>query len=274
MKLLDVAREAARCRAYPGWRGSIAYEQENYPHFAMEKSAEAIVKEGALALAVGCDAITQYWYSSDHPEPFDHYEDVARLTAAWRPYLERLAALAPQTRLGGVARRPDPNLMTGRANTVTAILSNATPRRDASEKALALMGVPVTVAEAGATGFFAPADVPRGQYASADRDALLDTLDALPGGPVCVRTDKVHPLIPYPRVTPDGRTMAVTFLNTSIGRATGIPVRIRRPAGGRIVLARPCGRDVELAVTPGDGDEVRLVLPDLPAWDVATLFAV
>lgn len=271
VKLLAAAREAERCRAYPGWNGSIAYEQENYPHFAMEKSAEAIVKEGALSLAAGCDAIAQYWYSSAHPEPFDHYDDVARLTAAWRPYLERLAALAPQTHLGGVALRPDPHLMTGPGNTVPAILSNAHPRRDASETALALMGVPVTVAEAGAKSFFEPADVPHGQYASADRDALLDKLDALPGGPVCVRTDKVHPLIAYPRVTPDGRTRAVTFLNTSIGRATGIPVRLRRPAGGKVLLARPCEPDVELAATPGVGDEIRLVLPDIPAWEIATL---
>ncbi len=271
VKLLDVAREAERCRAYPGWKGNVAFEQENYPHFAMEKSAEAIVKEAALALAVGCDAVTQYWYSSDHPEPFGHYEDVARLTAAWRPYLERLAEIAPITHLGGVAHRPDLNLMTGPANTIPALLANSLPRRDPCEIKLALMGVPVTIAEAGTMAFYDPADVPQGQYSSADRDALLDKLDALPGGPLCVRTDKVHPLIPYPRVTDDGRTRAVTFLNTSIGRATGIPVRIRRPAGGMAVLARPCEPDVVVPAAPGDGDELRLVLPDLPAWEIATV---
>lgn len=270
-KLLDVAREAERCRAIPGWRGNVAYEQENFPHCAMEKSAEAIVKEGAAALAAGCDAITQYAYASDHPEPFVHAEDVARLTAAWRPYLERLAALAPQTRLGGVALRPAPNLMTGPSNTLPAALSNALPRRHASETNLALMGVPVTVAEAGATAFFDPADIPDNLYLSAERDILLDRLDAQPGGPVCIRTDKVHPLLVYPRITPDGRVRAITFLNVSIGRATGIPVRIRRPAGNKAVLARPCQADKELAPLPGTGDELRIVLPDIPAWDMATV---
>ena len=270
-KLLDVAREAERCRAIPGWRGSVAYEQENFPHCAMEKSAEAIVKEGAAALAAGCDAITQYVYASDHPEPFDHAEDVARLTANWRPYLERLASLAPQTRLGGIALRPAANLMAGPSNTVPAALSNTLPRRHASETALALMGVSVTVAEAGATVFYDPSDIPGDLYSSTERDALLDRLDAQPGGPVCVRTDKVHPLLVYPRIMPNSRVRAVTFLNVSIGRATGIPVRIRRPAGGKATLARPCQADADLPVLPGEGDELRLVLPDIPAWEMATV---
>ena len=270
-KLLDVAREAERCRAYPGWRGSVVYEQENYPHFAMQKSAEAIVKEGAVALAAGCDALSQYWYSSAHPEPFEHYEDVARLTAAWRPYLKRLADLAPRTHLGGVARRIDPDLMTSRANTVSAQLANALPRRNESDVRLALMGVPVTVAESGATGFYDPAAVPGHHYSTAQRTALLDALDALPGGPVCVRVDKVHPLLVYPRVDARGRTVAVTFLNVSVGLATGVRVRLRRPAGPTLSWARPCRNDVGLAADRF-GDELRFILPDLPAWSVATVF--
>ena len=272
-KLLDVAREAERCRACPGWHGSIAYEQENYPHFAMQKSAEMIVKEGAAALAAGCDALTQYWYSSACPEPFDHYEDVARLTAAWRPYLARLAGLAPRTHLGGVARRSDPALMTSRANTVAGLFANPLPRRDNADMRLARMGVPVTVAEAGTKCFYDPATVPDRRYTSAQRDALLDRLDALPGGPVCVRTDKVHQLLVYPRVDDAGRTVAVTFLNLSVGVATRVPVRVRRPLGRRPVWAQPCAKeDVELKLERAEGDEVRFVLPDLPAWSIATVF--
>ena len=271
-KLLDVAREAERCRAYPGWRGSVVYEQENYPHFAMQKSAESVVKEGALALAAGCDAISQYWHSSAHPEPLEHYEDVARLTAAWRPYLKRLADLAPRTHLGGVARRIERDLLTSRANTVAAQLANALPRRDEADVRLALMGVPVTVEESGATGFYDPAAVPKGRYSAAQRTALADALDALPGGPVCVRIDKVHPLLVYPRVDARGRTVAVTFLNVSTGLALRVPVRLRRPAGKVLAWARPCADDVRLVAEGGDGDELRLVLPDLPAWSMATVF--
>ena len=271
-KLLDVAREAERCRAYPGWHGSIAYEQENYPHFAMQKSAETIVKEGAAALAAGCDALTQYWYSSTYPEPFDHYEDVARLTAAWRPYLARLAGLSARTHLGGVARRPDPALMTSRANSVDRLLANPLSRRDDADMKLARMGVPVTVAEAGTKCFYDPATVPEWRYTSAQRDALLDKLDVLPGGPVCVRVDKLHQLLVYPRVDDAGRTVAVTFLNLSIGMATRVPVRVRRPLGKRPVWAQPCANDVALELERAEGDEVRFVLPDLPAWSIGTVF--
>lgn len=271
-KLLGVAREAERCRRYPNWRGCVVYEQENYPHFAMQKSAEAIVKECAAALAAGCDAVSQYWYSSDHPEPFDHYEDVARLTAAWRPYLKRLSDLAPKTHLGGVARRIDPNLMTSRANTISSQLANALPRRHEADLRLALMGVPVTVEESGTRSFYDPASVPGGDYTTAQRAALLDALDALPGGPVCVRVDKVHPLLVYPRVDAQGRTVAVTFVNVSIGCAARIPVRLRRPAGARLALARPCADEVVLAAERGGDDELTFVLPDLPAWSMATVF--
>ena len=271
-KLLDVVREAERCRTYQGWRGCVVYEQENYPHFAMQKSAEAIVKEGAVALAVGCDAISQYWYSSAHPEPFDHYEDVARLTAAWRPYLKRLSDLAPKTHLGGVARRIDPGLMTSRENTISSQLANVLPRRNEVDVRLALMGVPVTVEESGTKSFYNSSSVPGGNYTTAQRAALLDALDALPGGPVCVRVDKVHPLLVYPRVDAQGRTVAVTFLNVSIGCATRIPVRLRRPSGARLALARPCADDVVLTAERGTGDELSFVLPDLPAWSMATVF--
>ena len=271
-KLLGVAREAERCRAYSGWRGCVVYEQENYPHFAMQKSAEGIVKEGAVALAVGCDAISQYWYSSAYPEPFDHYEDVARLTAAWRPYLKRLSDLAPKTHLGGVARRIDPGLMTSRENTISSQLANVLPRRNEVDVRLALMGVPVTVEESGTKSFYNSSSVPGGNYTTAQRAALLDALDALPGGPVCVRVDKVHPLLVYPRVDAQGRTVAVTFLNVSIGCATRIPVRLRRPSGARLALARPCADDVVLTAERGTGDELSFVLPDLPAWSMATVF--
>ena len=271
-KLLNVVREAERCRTYPGWHGSVVYEQENYPHFAMQKSAEAIVKEGAVALAAGCDALSQYWYSSAHPEPFEHYEDVARLTAAWRPYMKRLADLAPQTHLGGVARRIAPDLMASRANTVSAQLENTLPRWNDADARLALMGVPVTVAEADATGFYDPASVPERHYSTAERAALLDALDALSGGPVCVRVEKVHPRLVYPRGDARGRTVAVTFLNVSVGLATRVPVRLRRPAGDDLAWARPCADDVGLEVERMGSDELRFVLPDLSAWSVATVF--
>ena len=273
VKLLDVAREAERCRAYPGWKGSIAYEQENYPHYAMEKTPAACVLEAALALAVGCDAVTLYWYDSKYPEPLEHYEDFMRLTAAWRPYYARLSELAQRTHLGGVAHAPVSNLMTSVANTIPALEKDRSVRRAANDWRLALMGVPVTVAEAGAKSFYADRDVPGGKhYSHADWTKLLDKLDTLPGGKVCVRLDKQAPVLVYPRVTDKDRTAAVTFCNTSIGTAQSLRVRIRRPLGEQVTLARPAKPDLALTAVEGDGDELLVTLPDLPAWSVSTLF--
>jgi len=268
-KLLDVAREAERCRAIPGWHGSVAYEQENWPHYVREKSAEMCVKEGAMALAAGCDAVAQYWYSSKIPEPLEHYEDLVRLTQAWRPYLKRLADLSYRTHLGGVAHRIDPQLMTSRANSVSNSLAFAMPRRRAKDVALAEMGVPVTVEESGTKNFYDEKDVPGWMFTSAERDRFLDCLDR--ETPVCVRVDKVHPLVVFPRVDAKGRTVAVTFLNISPGAALRLPVRLRRPAGGKATVLRPCAEDAPLEVRPGEGDELRVTLPDLPSWSMLTL---
>ena len=162
--------------------------------------------------------------------------------------------------------------MASRANTVSAQLENTLPRWNDADARLALMGVPVTVAEAGATGFYDPVSVPERHYSTAERAALLDALDAQPGGPVCVRVEKVHPLLVYPRVDARGRTVAVTFLNVSVGLATRVPVRLRRAIGDVLVWARPCMDDVGLEVERVGSDELRFVLPDLSAWSVATVF--
>ena len=271
MKLLGVAREAERCRAIPGWKGSVVYEQENYPHYAMEKSAEFCVKECALALAAGCDAVAEYWYSSAIPEPLGHYEDMVRITAAWRPYFARLAEISARTHLGGIARRSDPALMTSRANSVEAILGNAMQRFDACDVRLAFLGVPVTVAEAGTKSFYNPADIPAGMMKTAERAELLDGFDRLPGGPLPVRTDKVHPLLLFARVDDAGKTVAVTFFNFSLGTAIGVPVRVRRPAGRAAALLRPAAADSPLEIRSGAGDEILFTLPDLPPAGMCTV---
>jgi len=275
-KLLGVAREAERCRRYPGWKGTVTYEEENYPHALLQKTPETTVREAALGLAAGCDAVSLYWYSTAHPEPLTHYEELAELTAAWRPYLERLAAISKRTHLGGIARAADPNLMTGRKNTIPYLLGNdgGLSRRQSSDAALAGMGVPVTVAEAGCAVVYEPDEMRIAPGASLETglSAALDRLDRKPNGPICVRTDKVRRLLVYPRVDEAGRTVAVTFANVGLGVAKAVPVRVRRPLSGRAVVARPAEKDAALACRAGEGDEVRFVLPDLPAWGILTVF--
>lgn len=271
-KLLDAAREAERCRRIPGWKGTVAYEQENFPHYAVYKSPEAVLKECALALAVGCDAVTMYWYDVRYPEPLSHYEELVAGAAAWRPYFERLAAIAQKTHLGGVAHRADPKLMTGVKNTYPKTVEHGFPRRNERDCHLAFAGVPVTVAESGTACFYDPEDAVKwGHLLDADRVRLLDKFDTQPGGPVCVRVDKTHRLYVFPRVDDSGRTVSVTFFNVSMGAATSLPVRIRRPAGHAATLVRPCRSDLALDLRQGEGDELRFVLPELPAYALATV---
>ena len=268
-KVLDVAREAERCRRYPNWCGSIVYEQENYPHHVMQKTMDAIVREGAIALAAGCDAVALYWYCSNYPEPLSYYEELVADAALWKPYYRYLSDLAVHTHLGGVSKAHDPNLMTG-PNAAMPRMEGLV-RRDPAEVSLALMGVPVTIHEAGSTNHFASAWVPRGHYLDKVRTELLDRLDRGEPGGVCVRVDKSHPLLVYPRVDAQGRTVAVTFVNVSIGMARALPVRVRRPAGKSAAWVCPLEPKAALAPVAGEGDEWRLTLPDLGPWEIATL---
>lgn len=102
-KSFSVAREAERCRK-AGYVAQIAYENETYPRHILQKSPEAIMIECSLMVASGCDSISLYWYVVGEHEPIEYYENFAKTTAQYRPYLERIAASTRKTRLGGMAR--------------------------------------------------------------------------------------------------------------------------------------------------------------------------
>ena len=269
-KILDVAREAERCHAYTNLDVFVVYEQENYPHLVMYKSPEACIREAALGLAVGCDGVAYYWYSPSFPEPLEHYEDFARLAAAWRPYLDRLVELNCGTHLGGVALRPGPDLLSSDRNTVGAFMRNEMARRSDDEVQLAQYAVPVTVAEAGTKSFFNGIRISR-ETTSRDRAKLLDRLDALPGGPLPVRIDKMHPMLVYPRIDRVGRTVAVTLLNLSLGRTQNLVLRVRRPVGSVVRWLKPCAEPCVLPASVQGADELKIPLPDLQAWEIATV---
>ena len=138
LKLLNVGREAERCRA-SGFVGTVQYEQENFTREVLHKSPEYMMIESANALAAGCDALTEYAWSPARDEPVSYYEEFAAECQAWRPYLLELSELAKTTRLGGVAR---------------FVGSDADMRRDPSiadptDGDWMGMGVPVTVRDAG-----------------------------------------------------------------------------------------------------------------------------
>jgi len=316
-KMIMVAREAARCRTSGVKMGQIAYEQENYTRQILNKSAEASLVESALALASGCDSLSEYRWDGNRDEPLSDYVEFAGLVSAWRPYLLRVAALSPVTTLGGVARFIGSDYDVAPAMDLT----------DERDMHWADMGVPVTVAESGTRTFYVDAvtlaewgadDAARlfapgvgcvvdtavyadlrakagaalaaaekagrvkkldfktyGENTSwpttSQRATLLDALDAV--GPMPVRVDRAHHFRLFPRVSQDGRTVAITIWNESSGKSFPTLVRIRKPAGRRVTWARPEAADVRLAVTPDvNEDEIHVTIPSLPARQVGTIF--
>ena len=135
-KSMSIAREAARCKRY-GFVGSICYEQENYTRKVLHKSPEAIMVESTLALASGCDSLSEYYYSSDNHEPLDYYDDFSHELSQWRPYLELVAASTKRTRLAGLARFLGSN----------AYNHNSFNLDDNNDEFLAAFGIPITVEE-------------------------------------------------------------------------------------------------------------------------------
>ena len=138
-KVLNVAREAERCRREGDLLAAVSYEQENYCREILHKSAEAAMTESSLALAAGCDALTEYRWDGDRDEPLADYAEFAALLSAWRPHLETQAEISRRTHLGGLAR------FVGSDYDLTMRYSVADPL----DLTLAAMGVPVTVRESG-----------------------------------------------------------------------------------------------------------------------------
>lgn len=318
VKLHAVAREAERCRAAHETVAWVSYELETYMREILHKSAEAQLVESALALAVGCDALTEYRWDPSRDEPLTDYAEFASALAAWRGYLERVASVTRRTRLGGLARFVGSDCDLTTRYTV----------RDGNDAVLAGLGVPVSVAEsrvrtwyvdaqsleewragdedilfangatalvdapswkrfrelAGETGRKAVADGRAVAFdlkhlqgtschepTDAERRALLDALDALKGETLPVRMERTHRFCLYPRTDADGRTVAVTVFNGSTGKAPPSALRIRRPAGKVAAWVRPCETDMLAYVTPGEGDEIVVHIPALPARQVATV---
>ena len=135
-KSMSIAREAARCKRY-GFVGSICYEQENYTRKVLHKSPEGILVESTLALASGCDSLSEYYYDAGNHEPLDYYDDFSHELSQWRPYLEQVAASSKRTRLAGLARFLGSN----------AYNHNSFNLNDNHDEILTEFGIPITVEE-------------------------------------------------------------------------------------------------------------------------------
>jgi uncharacterized C2H2 Zn-finger protein len=306
-KNLSVAREAERCRGC-GFVGSMRYEQETYPRHLLHKSPGAIITESALALASGCNSLSLYWYAGEAPEPLAEYERFVKVVAAARPYFERLRDSVTRTCLGGVARyvgtaagetfgfdlRDEADMWLACMGVpVTVAESGAktwylTPMSvnemtDDDWCAIAKGGAVVpdglfkilpAAAKVAADGRLVRVDDFEPYPLTAKRAALLDALDAMTPGGLCVRLDECRPVRILPRVRPDGTVDSVTLLSLSIGDTDEIHVRVRRPTGAKPMWMR--GKRAEatpLLTLPGKlPGEIVVRLPNLPGWQIGTIF--
>ena len=284
-RLQHVTRETERCRSYGDWFATATYENDTYTHQVLNKTWEASMKEDALALAAGCDAVTMYWFDSSREEPMEYFDEFAAGCAAWRPYFERLSSVSCRTRMGGVARRVAagfenvlPGALRRPADPAARSLAVSYSREHPCDLKLALYGIPVTVEEAQPQAFYEPSDVWSGtghqnNPTTAELEAMRDMFDERSGGTVPVRLAKTHPLVVYPRVAADGSLVAATFFNCTLGRAAKVPVRLRRPGGSRFTWMSGAAKPVELKSEPGSlpGERV-VVLPEIPGFDLGTVF--
>lgn len=309
-KSLRIAYEAERCRASKVRVGSISYEQECYTREVLHKTPEAMMIESAFALAAGCDALTEYYWDARRDEPLAYYREFAETTAAWRPYLERVARATKTTRLGGTARFIGCDFDRLVKNSVT----------DDLDQTLACLGVPVTVQGAGFDAFYVTAqtleelgdgDLARLLAAHVVVDAAVaERLRKLGGAPAAEAfRAKRWVAFPFAGLAKRGATVPTTAERTALldafDQVGALPVRVERThrfrvypridrAGGvaavtvcnlsigrsgpaRLQIRRPAGKTAVWA-RPGEPDRAlelkdgAVVLPALPGCQVGTVF--
>lgn len=284
-KALWCTREAERSRRLGSLCGTVCYEQETYPRRVMFKSPQAIVTECALALASGCDSLSLYWADGEQSERIEDFKRFVGAVAAARPYFDRLSASTRRTSLGGVARYLGSRVCEQRGGSLS----------DASDLDLMRAGIPVTVMESAAAykvlrltekslRAMEAEEIARIRHDGAleiqaepmpmvsTRTRWLDEIDRLTDGRFPVRIDLSHALRVLPRIDSEGKTDSVTLLNLSIGGTDAFTVRIRNPRSRQAVLVDVCGERSAQSSYDAARDELRVMIPNLGGWQIATVF--
>lgn len=103
------------------------------------------------------------------------------------------------------------------------------------------------------------------------RQQLLNALDFISQNALPARLETPWQAIVLPREDKDGQTAAVSIVNCTIGRSDPMTVRIRRPAGKKILWQTPTGEPIELTAKP-DGEDMIVTAPPMQPWSVGTVF--
>lgn len=102
------------------------------------------------------------------------------------------------------------------------------------------------------------------------RYQMLRSLDIISGSRMPVISEGRHQAVLFPRENAEMRTTSITVINTTVGTAERIKLRVRRPYGNRVTAYRPCRNSLSL-VPVSDGNELTVTLPDIAPWNACTI---
>ncbi len=104
----------------------------------------------------------------------------------------------------------------------------------------------------------------------AKRQQILSALDVISDRRLSAISEGRHQVVLFPREDADCRTVAVTVLNTTVGEADGVILRIRRPSGQQARVYCPDGSCLDVPSVIDGGDMV-VDLPSILPWNVCTV---
>lgn len=103
------------------------------------------------------------------------------------------------------------------------------------------------------------------------RTQLLNAMDAISEDGLAARLETPWQAIVLPRADENGKTVAVSIVNCTIGQSDPLTVHIRRPASEQYFWRTSTGEPIELDVCR-DGGDVLVTTPPLAAWSVGLIY--
>lgn len=111
----------------------------------------------------------------------------------------------------------------------------------------------------------------RNDVPSFKRDMLLDIADYISGNALPARLVTPVACVLWPRCDREGRTVAVSIANRTVGETEEMELLVRRPVGKRFTLMSQYDGTHTLTARR-EGEDYILTLPSLRAWSMATVF--
>ena len=111
----------------------------------------------------------------------------------------------------------------------------------------------------------------KGAISSLRRDQLLNIADYISGNSLCARLQTMTPTVLMPRKNRNGKTVCVSVANVSVGKSGKSVLMIRNSQSENFRFMAQNGVETFLSYEK-KGEEVYLLLPQIDAWTVGTVF--